>query len=94
MLSAVHDSIDKQVVRSYEPTVIDTEIGKVYNGVVRNETASEVFLQIDAQKTVRIARDEIEIRKLGKTSIMPAGLDKHFTPQQLADLIVFLKASK
>ena len=81
-------------VRSYEPTTIVTRDGKVHNGVVRNEADAEVVLQIDVDKVVRIARGEIDLRQPGKVSVMPAGLDKHFTPQELADLIVFLKAAK
>lgn len=81
-------------VRSYEPTTIVTGDGKVYNGLVRNETDTELVLQIDVEKVVRIAPDAIDVRQPGKISVMPAGLDKHFTPQQLADLIVFLKAAK
>ena len=81
-------------VRSYEPTQIISTVGLVYNGLVRDETEEEVILQIDAEKTVRIPHDEIAERLAGKVSIMPEGLDQHFSPQQLADLIVFLKASK
>ncbi len=81
-------------VRSYEPTLILTTEGKLYNGVIRDETSSEVVLQIDAEKQVRLAHDAIEERQAGTVSIMPEGLDKHFTPQQLADLVVFLKASQ
>ena len=81
-------------VRSYEPTQILTTDGQVYNGVIRDESATEIELQLDAEKVIRIALDQIEERQSGKISIMPQGLDKHFSPQQLADLIVFLKAGK
>ena len=81
-------------VRSYEPTLIITTKGRVYSGVVRDETPDEVVLQVDAEKVIRIALEEIDERHPGKVSIMPAGLDKHFSDQQLADLIKFLKASK
>ena len=52
------------------------------------------MLSLDAEKTVRIPRDEIEEKNSGTVSIMPTGLDKQLTPQQLADLIVFLKNAK
>jgi len=61
---------------------------------VREETQQELVLQLDAEKVVRIAHEDIELRQPGKVSIMPEGLDKHFSTQQLADLIVFLKALK
>ena len=81
-------------VRSYEPTMIVTEDGQVFNGVVRDETEDQVVLALDAQKVLRLSHDQIDERQPGKVSIMPEGLEKHFTPQQLADLVVFLKASK
>jgi putative membrane-bound dehydrogenase-like protein len=81
-------------VRSYEPVMILTTSGKVYSGVVRDETDTEVILSVDAQKLERIRHDEIEERQPGKVSIMPAGLGKQFTVEELADLIVFLKAAQ
>ena len=82
------------LVRSYEPTIILTVDGQVINGVVREETATEVTLQVDAEKVVGIAVDDIDERKPGTVSIMPAGLDKQVTPAELADLVTFLKAAK
>ena len=81
-------------VRSYEPTTIVTVDGLVLNGVLKDESDDHVVLALDAQKVVRLSHDQIDERQPGKVSIMPEGLEKHFTPQQLADLVVFLKASK
>lgn len=81
-------------VRSYEPVSIVTTNGKVFNGVVRDETPDEIVLALDAQKTVRIRREDIEERHPGKVSIMPAGLDKQLSDQDLADLVRFLKVSR
>ena len=81
-------------VRSYEPVEIITTDGKIFNGIIRDETEKEVVLAVDAEKQVRISHDEIEERTAGKVSIMPKGLDKQFTPQELADLAAFLKAAK
>ena len=81
-------------VRSFEPVNIVTVAGRVYNGVIRDETSTTLTLQLDAQKVVEIPQDEIEERRASRVSIMPAGLDKQFTSQELADLVVFLKAAK
>jgi hypothetical protein len=43
---------------------------------------------------VRIARDEIEAIRQSDISIMPAGLDKQLSLQELADLVEFLKAAQ
>lgn len=81
-------------VRSFEPVGIVTVDGKVYHGVILDETSRELTLQLDPQKTARIPVDEIEERVPGKVSIMPAGLDNQLTPRQLADLVTFLKAAQ
>ncbi|MBP86189.1 MAG: dehydrogenase [Planctomycetaceae bacterium] len=78
-------------VRSYEPVAIVTDDGRVYNGAIRDETDDTITLQLDAQKTVQLAKSAIEERKQGTVSIMPAGLEKQLTPQDLADLVKYLK---
>jgi putative membrane-bound dehydrogenase-like protein len=81
-------------VRSYEPVQVTTRSGKVYNGVLKKDAPDEVELAISATERVRLARDEIEDVQPSKVSIMPAGLDQQLTPQNLADLVAFLKACK
>lgn len=78
-------------VRSYEPVMIVTTDGKQHNGLLKSESTDSITLQIDARKVVEIKKTEIEIRQPGKVSVMPAGLDKQLTPQQLADLVRYLK---
>ncbi len=81
-------------VRSYEPVEVITTDGKIITGVIRDETAAEMVLALDAEKEVHIPHEAIEERSEGKVSIMPAGLDKQLTLQELADLVAFLKAEK
>jgi putative heme-binding domain-containing protein len=78
-------------VRNYEPISVVTEDGRVVSGVVLEETDEEVTLQLDAQKTVTVAKADVEQRHPGTVSIMPTGLDKQLRPQQLADLVKYLK---
>ncbi|HEV3298260.1 MAG TPA: PVC-type heme-binding CxxCH protein [Planctomycetaceae bacterium] len=81
-------------VRSYEPIQIVTKSGKVYNGLERSGAADEVVLVTSATETVRVPRDQIEEMRAGTVSVMPAGLDKQLTPQDLADLVAFLSHAK
>ncbi len=82
------------LVRSYEPVSVTTKQGKIHNGLIRKETPEEIVLALTATEQVRIAREEIEDMRPSKVSIMPAGLDKQLTAQELADLLAFLKACK
>ena len=81
-------------VRSYEPVIVRTKDSKTYSGVPKKDSPDEIMLVVAADKEVRIPREDIEEVRPGKVSIMPAGLDKQLTPQELADLIAFLKACK
>src|SRR5439155_20155569 len=81
-------------VRSYEPWLVATKNGKIYNGVLRKDAPEEVLLATGATEEVRIARTDIEEMQPSKVSLMPSGLDQQLTPQELADLVAFLKACK
>jgi putative membrane-bound dehydrogenase-like protein len=81
-------------VRSYEPIIVRTKDGRSFSGVPKKDAPDEIVLVLAADKEERIPRDDIEEVQPGKVSIMPAGLDKQLTRQELEDLIAFLKACK
>ena len=81
-------------VRSYEPMTISTRGGQVHNGIVRKDAPDEVVLVLNAKDIVRIGREDIDEMLPGSTSIMPTGLDKQLTAQELIDLVTFLRAAK
>jgi putative membrane-bound dehydrogenase-like protein len=81
-------------VRSYEPVLVATRAGKLFNGVIRKDAADEIVLATGANQEVRIPRDDIEDIQPSKVSIMPAGLDQQLTLRELADLVAFLMACK
>ena len=68
-----------------------TADGQVHSGVIKQDLPQELVLTLAADKEVRIPRDEIDATLPGKVSIMPAGLDKQLSLQELADLVEFLK---
>jgi putative heme-binding domain-containing protein len=82
------------IVRSYEPVMIETRSGMVYNGLIKQETADQVELVTGPDRTVRIAKSDIEETRPSKTSVMPAGMDQILTRQELADLVEFLETCK
>jgi putative membrane-bound dehydrogenase-like protein len=82
------------LVRSFEPIAVATAEGKLYNGLLRGETADELVLATGINQESRVPRSQIEEIRPSTVSIMPAGLDQQLTPQELADLVAFLKACK
>ncbi|MFO0890044.1 MAG: PVC-type heme-binding CxxCH protein [Isosphaeraceae bacterium] len=81
-------------IRSYEPVVVATADGKVVNGLLRNETSEEILLVTGANQEARVPRADIEEIRPSTVSVMPAGLDQQLSPQDLADLVAFLKACR
>ena len=81
-------------VRSFEPIAIATSDGKIYNGLLRGETADELILATGVNQEARIPRRDVEEMRPSSVSVMPAGLDQQLSPQELADLVAFLKACK
>jgi putative membrane-bound dehydrogenase-like protein len=78
-------------VRGYEPYVIHTRNGLSYSGVIRRETADAVVVATGPAAEIRILRSAIEDIEPGKTSVMPEGLDRQLSHQELADLIAYLR---
>ncbi len=81
-------------VRSYEPVKVQTKDGKTFSGILKKDAADEVILTVNATDEVRLSRKDIDEITPGTVSIMPAGLDQQLTPQELADLVAFLKSLK
>jgi len=81
-------------VRSFEPVTVATKAGKVVNGLLKQDSADEVVLTVNATEHAHIPRAEIEEMRPGTVSVMPAGLDQQLSRQELADLLAFLKSRK
>ncbi len=80
------------LVRSFEPVVLATTDGRVYNGILKKDTPGEVLLVTGANQSVRLRRDEIEEMQPSLISVMPAGLEQQLSTQDLVDLVAFLKS--
>jgi putative heme-binding domain-containing protein len=80
--------------RGYEPVVVTTATGDVVSGVLRDDLPDALVLTTATSEEVRIPRPSIEDVQPGNVSLMPAGYGQQFTPQQLADLVVFLKRTR
>jgi putative heme-binding domain-containing protein len=79
-----------RIATGYQPVVVATRGGQIESGVVRAE--SDHFLELaDSQTNItRIPKRDIEIRRLGAVSIMPAESVESLTPGEFGDLIEFL----
>jgi putative membrane-bound dehydrogenase-like protein len=82
---------NRKIDNNYFSYTAITKEGKVYTGILATETTSSVTLRQPESKTVRLLRDEIEQLHSNGVSLMPVGLEKNINPQQMADLISFIK---
>jgi putative heme-binding domain-containing protein len=80
--------------QGYRSTKIRTSDGEILIGLVVGESPESLELQVAADRKVLIPKGEIEAREASLSSIMPAGLEKQLSKQELADLLAFLENAK
>ncbi|MBS0210106.1 MAG: HEAT repeat domain-containing protein [Planctomycetes bacterium] len=80
------------LVQSYESWVVATTDGRMLNGVLLEDRPDEILLSAGVDKTYRIPRAAVEQMQRSELSIMPTGLDKTLSEQELADLVAYLKS--
>jgi putative heme-binding domain-containing protein len=80
--------------RGFEPFLIRTKDGSIYDGLVSRETPDSIYLFTAERQEKRIARGSVDVIQQSKVSIMPQGLDNQLTRDELRDLIAFLVSLK
>ena len=78
------------IVPDFRAFTIELKSGDPANGIIARETPDAIFLRTAALEETRIARADIESVRPSEISLMPQGLEKTITPQQLTDLLEFL----
>ncbi|MFO0951570.1 MAG: c-type cytochrome [Isosphaeraceae bacterium] len=81
-----------RIATGYQPAIVATHDGKVLSGLVRAETDGYIDLVDSEAKITRVAKADVEERKVGDVSVMPAGLVDTLTVVEFADLISYLQS--
>jgi putative membrane-bound dehydrogenase-like protein len=82
------------LARDYEAHAIETADGQSFIGVIRASLPDVlVFADAGAQEH-RIPHSQVTANTTLTTSLMPQGLDKALTEQQLMDLVAYLRSRK
>ena len=68
-----------------------TEDGRVFNGTLETETGSSITLLAAEEKRTTVLRRDIELLQASSKSLMTEGLEQGLKPQDLADLIQFVR---
>ncbi|MEK0446417.1 MAG: hypothetical protein RLZZ399_1738 [Verrucomicrobiota bacterium] len=81
------------LARYYEPLIVRTKQGESM-GLIRKDGSHELVIAAAPGAEVRIPRSEIQETQYSRVSLMPPIFDGHLTPQQIADLVTFLRTAK
>jgi putative membrane-bound dehydrogenase-like protein len=82
---------DHEITPGFAAYSISTTDGRVLTGLITSETPTSLTLRQPLGREDTILRAEIEEISAGKQSLMPQGLEKTITRQELADLLAYLK---
>jgi len=82
------------IARYHEVVNIVTKNGKVLSGLLVEETVDKMFLSSAKGVVQQVAFRDIEEARYSNVSLMPEGMDKLLKPEEIADLVAFLKKSK
>jgi putative membrane-bound dehydrogenase-like protein len=83
-----------RLATGYQPVLVAKEDGTVLTGLIRAETDAVLDLVDSDARLTRVPKAEIQERRIGDVSIMPAGLVDSLSVEQFADLIAYLATLK
>ena len=81
----------KSIEQGYETYVVDLASGEIVDGIMSAHTPATITLRQEEQREVVISRENIRRMYVSNVSMMPDGLEKQVSVQQMADLLAFLK---
>ena len=92
LLNSVYPSLD--VPYAYRTVSVLTVDGRVVNGVLAEEDDTKIVLRTPEQPRVVIAKDDIDFRKISPQSMMPDGQLDAMKPQEVIDLVKYLRTTE
>jgi len=92
LLNSVDPSYD--VPDAYKTVSVLTVDGRSVNGVLAEEDATRIILKTAEQPRVVIAKRDIEQRRVSPNSMMPEGQLDQMKPQEVLDLIKYLRTTR
>ncbi len=80
-----------QITTGYNQYTVVTEDGRIFTGVLAVETATSVTLRKENAVDDVVLRKDIEAMAASTNSMMPENLEKEVAPQDVADLIGYIR---
>jgi putative membrane-bound dehydrogenase-like protein len=90
----LYDILDpnRRVDPQFSEYIVVTTDGRTFNGLLVSDSAQEIVLRQPEGREQSIVRSDIDEMVATSKSLMPEGVEKDVTIQQMADLLEFLKA--
>jgi putative heme-binding domain-containing protein len=90
----LYDVLDpnRRVDPQYTEYIVVTSDGRLFNGLMIAESTDSVTLRQPEGREQTIARSDIEDLKATNKSLMPEGIERDVTVEQMADVLAFLKS--
>ena len=85
---------NQYVLPNYVQYVVVDQNGRTFTGLVAAQTAGSVTLKRDKDATDTILRSQIDQMAATGKSLMPEGLEKKITPQEMADLMAYITTAQ
>ena len=93
-----------KIAAGYQSYIVADTNGKAYTGVLASETATSITLRTPLAASSgekppgiqeqTILRKDIDVMKASEQSLMPDRLEKEIAPQEMANLIAYLRAAR
>ena len=77
----------------YTNYIVVTADGRIHDGVIASETPGTLTLRSGEEEDDTVLRSNISSIRASSISLMPEGLEKEMSRQDLADVIAFLQGA-
>lgn len=84
----------KDIDAKYRSVAIETDDGRTVVGLLLEEGATSVRVQTSPEAAETVLRKSIESLGIRRVSFMPEGLDRTLSPEDIRDLVTFLRTPK
>ena len=81
----------RQIVEGYRPSLILLNNGRTLTGIVKERTERQLTLLDSDAKIHTIATADIDRQATADVSLMPTGLEKVISPEDLTDLVAYME---
>jgi putative heme-binding domain-containing protein len=75
---------------SYQARAVFTADGRILTGLLAEDNEQRIVLKTQGGKLEIVPREDVDEIAISKLSLMPEGLEKQLTPEQMTDLFAFL----